>query len=69
MKQKNSDNVNVTLRLAGVILLAVLWIGLVGYIFVASGFNLKNILMAAFSGIIIFYPLWNKYLKPIFDKR
>lgn len=69
MKTNEPQNINPTARFLGIGLLALLWIGLVAYIFKASGFNLKNILLAAFSGFIIFYPLWNKYIQPILDNK
>lgn len=69
MKQNNSGNGNVAVRLAGLILLAVLWVWLVSRLVVTSGLNLRTILVAAFSGIIIFYPLWKKYLQPLMEQR
>lgn len=49
-------------RIAGLALLAILWVWLsVGLLTSADGFNLKNILIAAMSGIIIFVPLYKKY--------
>ncbi len=49
-------------RIAGVAVLALLWVWLcVGLLTSAGGFNLKNILIAAMSGIIIFVPLYKKY--------
>jgi len=51
-------------RIAGILLLALLWIWLsVGLLTSADGFNLKNILIALMSGIIIFVPLYKKYFK------
>ncbi len=51
-------------RIAGLALLALLWVWLcVGLLTSAGGFNLKNILIAAMSGIIIFVPLYKKYVK------
>lgn len=61
MKPKNSENTITAGRLVGLIFLAVLWIGLAAYILIASGVNLKNILLVTMSGIIIFYPLYKKY--------
>lgn len=52
-------------RIAGLALLAVLWVWLsVGLLTSADGFNLKNIMIAAMSGIIIFVPLYKKYKGP-----
>ncbi len=49
-------------RIAGLAVLAPLWVRLnVGLLTSADGFNLKNILIAAMSGIIIFVPLYKKY--------
>ncbi|MDE6637849.1 MAG: hypothetical protein K2K32_06405 [Muribaculaceae bacterium] len=49
-------------RIAGLAVLALLWVWLrVGLLTSADGFNLKNILIAAMSGIIIFVPLYKKY--------
>ena len=49
-------------RIAGLAMLAILWVWLcVGLLGSADGFNLKNILIAAMSGIIIFVPLYKKY--------
>ncbi len=51
-------------RIAGLAMLALLWVWLsVGLLTSANGFNLKNILIAAMSGIIIFVPLYKKYVK------
>lgn len=51
-------------RIAGLAVLALLWVWLsVGLLTSADGFNLKNILIAAMSGIIIFVPLYKKYVR------
>ena len=51
-------------RIAGLAMLALLWVWLsVGLLTSANGFNLKNILIAAMSGIIIFVPLYKKYIR------
>lgn len=53
-----------TTRIAGIALLALLWIWLsVGLLTSADGFNLKNILIALMSGIVIFVPLYKKYFR------
>lgn len=49
------------LKILGISVLALLWIWLVWMLFSAGGFNLKNILLAAMTGIIIFVPLYKKY--------
>ncbi len=65
MKQNNSQkNVDYS-KLIGVIFLLFLWIALVWVLFERGGINLKNLLVAAFSGIIIIYPLWKKFLRPL----
>ena len=51
-------------RIAGLAVLVLLWVWLsVGLLTSADGFNLKNILIAAMSGIIIFVPLYKKYVR------
>lgn len=51
-------------KIAGVTLLAILWLwlcrSLVAY---GGGFNLKNLFLIVASGIIIFVPLWKKYVR------
>lgn len=43
-------------------MLALLWVWLsIGLLTSADGFNLKNILIAGMSAIIIFVPLYKKY--------
>lgn len=69
MNQKESQNASLTLRLVGVIFLILLWVALVWVLLSQSGVNLKNILVGAFSGIIIVYPLWRKYIQPLIDAR
>ncbi len=52
------------IRVAGLALLALVWIWLcAGLLTSADGFNLKNILIALMSGIVIFVPLYKKYFK------
>lgn len=51
-------------RIAGLALLALVWLWLsVGLLTSADGFNLKNILIALMSGIIIFVPLYKRYIR------
>ena len=69
MKQNNSQKSIFYSRIFGIVVLAVLWIVLICVLFDRGGFNPKNVLTAIFSGIIIFYPLWKKYLQPIFYDR
>lgn len=52
-------------KILGISVLAIVWVWLVWMLFSAGGFNLKNILVAAMTGIIIFVPLYKKY----FDKK
>lgn len=47
----------------GILVLVVAWIALAAYTLVYAGFNLRNLLVVGFSGIIIFVPLWKKYIK------
>lgn len=50
------------LRIAGLAILALVWIWLCQYIIrFGGGITLKNLLLIAMSGIIIFVPLWKKY--------
>lgn len=69
MIQHNSSNTNSSGRLAGVIFLALIWIWLVYILFTRGGMNFYNIFIAAATGIIIFVPLWKKYIRPIIDNR
>lgn len=69
MKQYNSDSTNDTGKIAGLILLALIWIWLVYYLFTRGGIDGKNIIVAVFSGIIIFVPLWKRYIRPILGRR
>lgn len=51
-------------RIAGLALLALVWLWLcAGLLTSADGFNLKNILIAIMSGIVIFVPLYKKYFR------
>ena len=47
----------------GIIVLAIAWLALAAYTFTYAGFNLRNLLVVGFSGLIIFVPLWKKYIK------
>ena len=69
MKQNNSQKSGDSTKIIGVIFLALLWIVLVWQLFVRGGINLKNLLVAAFSGIIIIYPLWKRYLQPLWESK
>ncbi len=69
MKQQYSGEGNEIGKIGGLILLALLWIWLVYYLFTKGGIDGKNILVAAFSGIIIFVPLWKRYIRPLIERR
>ena len=58
-------------RIAGMLLLLVLWLWLCkSLIMYGGGITLKNIFITVASGIIIFVPLWRRYIKPADnDKR
>ena len=49
-------------KIIGISVLVVIWVWLVWMLIAAGGFNLKNLLIAAMSGIIIFVPLYKKYV-------
>jgi hypothetical protein len=52
------------IRTAGFILLLLLWLWLCRAVIVTGGgINLKNIFLIVASGIIIFVPLWKKYIR------
>lgn len=48
-------------KIIGISVLAVLWLWLAWMLIAAGGFNLKNLLIVAMTGIIIFVPLYKKY--------
>ncbi len=51
-------------RIAGLVVLALVWCWLVWALLVrGGGFNGKNVFLIVASGIIIFVPLWKKYFK------
>lgn len=45
----------------GLVIIVLLWIGLCWIMIDIGGFNLKNLLVAIMSGVIVFVPLWKKY--------
>lgn len=47
--------------LIGLSLLALIWIWLAWILLTSAGVNLKNLLILAMSGIIVFVPLWRKF--------
>lgn len=51
-------------KIAGLIILALVWVWLCRALIVSGGgVTLKNLLLIAISGIIIFVPLWKKYFR------
>lgn len=53
------------IKLGGVVLLALLWLWLSQAVLRSGGgFTLKNLLIIVMSGIIIFVPIWKKYMEP-----
>lgn len=58
------------IRIGGMLLLLALWIWLSVSLFrLGGGITLKNIFLVGASGIIIFLPLWRKYVKPQEDRK
>lgn len=49
--------------IVGLTVLALVWIGLSIGVLYSAGFTLYNLIIIAFSGIIIFVPLWKKYFR------
>ena len=45
----------------GIGVLALAWLALALDTLIYAGMNLRNLLVVAFSGIIIFVPIWKKY--------
>ena len=50
-------------KIAGFSILALVWVWLCWSLFALGGVNLKNILLVVATGIIIFVPLWKKYIR------
>ncbi|MFG6427657.1 hypothetical protein [Lepagella muris] len=50
-------------KIAGFSVLALLWIWLSLTLLLSGGFNFKNLFLVVASGIIIFVPLWKKYIR------
>lgn len=69
MKQYNSTPGNDPGKITGIIILALLWAWLVYMLFTRGGFNGRNIIISLLSGIIIFVPLWKKYILPILNSK
>lgn len=49
--------------IVGLIVLAAVYCWLVWGIFSAAGFNAYNVLVAVIAGLIIFVPLWKKFIR------
>lgn len=52
-----------TTAIIGLSLLALIWLWLAWMLLTAGGVNLRNILVLAMSAIIIFVPLYKKFIK------
>lgn len=52
-----------TSAIIGLSLLALIWLWLAWMLLTAGGVNLRNILVLAMSAIIIFVPLYKKFIK------
>ncbi len=50
-------------KIAGFSILALVWVWLCWSLLALGGVNLKNILLVVATGIIIFVPLWKKYIR------
>lgn len=50
-------------KIIGFAVLSFVWLWLVWLLLSQGGFYLKNLLIAAMTGIIIFVPLYRKYIK------
>ncbi len=50
-----------TSHIIGITILAVIWLILCFYMLSHAGVTLKNLLIMAMSGIIVFVPLYKKY--------
>lgn len=48
----------------GLTLLSALWLWLVWLLLSTGGVTLKNLLLIAMTGIIIFVPIWKRYIRP-----
>lgn len=51
-------------KIAGMMLLALVWLWLCwSLIALGGGFTMKNVFLIVASGIIVFVPLWKKYIR------
>lgn len=53
----------------GVSILMTVWLWLAWLLLSSGGVNLRNLLVLAISGIIIFVPLWKKYFNGAENKK
>jgi hypothetical protein len=53
-----------SIKKLGLVAIVILWLGLSWLVIDLSGFNLKNLIVVAMSGVIVFTPLYKKYGKP-----
>lgn len=57
------------IRIIGLSVLLLVWLWLCRVIVVGGGFTLRTVFLIVASGIIIFVPLWRKYVAPEIDKK
>ncbi|MBD5370187.1 MAG: hypothetical protein HDR80_03450 [Bacteroides sp.] len=69
MKRNNSTSAGDTGKIFGLILLALIWVWLIYTLFTRGGVDARSIFIAAASGIIIFVPLWKRYIAPMLERR
>ena len=51
-------------KIAGIMLLALVWLWLCwSLIALGGGFTMKNVFLIVASGIIVFVPVWKKYIR------
>lgn len=58
-----------TTHIISLLLLALLWVGLCVTLATRAGLTPYNVFVMIASGIIIFVPLWKKYVRQTQDKR
>lgn len=56
-------------KIIGLVVLVIVWAWLSYMIFVGAGFTLRTLFISAASGIIIFVPLYKRYVAPDLKKR
>ncbi|MEE1022903.1 MAG: hypothetical protein U0L83_07220 [Muribaculaceae bacterium] len=57
------------IKVIGLIVLAAVWIWLCCMIVAGAGFTLRTLFTIVASGIIIFVPLWKKYIAPDLNRK